>query len=352
MHKSFYSGKKVLITGGNGFIGSALADNLIKSGAETTIVGQASKSSLNNVFRVWNNNKLKYKQESWGYQAEDGNKFIRVNLEYFQDTLNALKNQEIVFHLAANFGGRGYIENYPADCCENFAINQNIFKAAHLAGIERVHYASSACVYPIELLEDYDSEYLLKEEDAYRGNWAGSDSEYGWAKLMGEKNLLAYIKQYGLKGSIARFVNVYGPWENETHALMALIRRALAKEDPYLIWGTGRQTRDFTYIDDVIRGSMKACEIITNGEAVNFSIGKRYTIVDLVNTIFEIIRWRPKKIFFDTTKPEGSKSRALDITKARKLLDWEPEVYLKEGLERTIAWFIKEHTNSIETVVK
>jgi UDP-glucose 4-epimerase len=340
----------VLITGGNGFIGSSLTDKLIQSGAIVTMAGNASRHGLKNVFRVWDANNLSYEEKEWGCQAENDNRFIKVNFEYLQEAVDALEGHDIVFHLAANFGGRGYIDQYPADCCENFAINQNLFKAAKITGVDRVHYTSSACIYPTELLEDYDSDYFLKEDEAYKDNWAESDSEYGWAKLMGEKILLAYIKQYGLKGSVSRLVNVYGPWENDTHALIALIRRALAKEDPFLIWGTGKQTRDFTYIDDVVRGLMVSCKKVTDGEVFNFSIGRRYTITELANTIFDIIGWRPKEIFYDTTKPEGSKSRALDISKAKRLLDWEPEVDLREGVEKTIEWFREENPESFETL--
>lgn len=347
----FYSGKKILITGGAGFIGSALTDKLIKLGAKTTIGDNLSSGSLANILRIWKNNNLKYKKTHFGYQAENGHKFIYVNFEELKDTISTLKHQEIVFHLATNIGGRGYIDSHIADCCEGFAINQNVIKASHLADVDRVLFASSACVYPQDLQKDYGSTYLLKEEDAMKNNWGNADTEYGWAKLMGEVALTAYNKQFGLKGASTRYVTAYGPWENDTHSVIALIRRAVKRKDPYIIWGSGKQDRDCTYVADIVDGTLAACEKITSTEAVNLGTGKRYAILELVEMIFTILGWRPKELICDTSKPEGVKTRALDITKAKKILGWKPKYNLMEGLKETIDWFIKEKPKPVETLV-
>lgn len=347
----FYSNKKVLITGGAGFIGSTLTDKLIQLGAKTTIGDNLSSGSLANILRIWKKNNLSYKKTAFGYQAENGHKFVYVNFEEFNDTLNTVKNQEIVFHLATNIGGRGYIDTHTADCCEGFSINQNVIKASHLADADRVLFASSACVYPQDLQKNYGSRYLLREEDAIKNNWANADTEYGWAKLMGEVALTAYNKQYGLKGAATRYVTAYGPWENDTHAVVALIRRAVEKQDPYIIWGSGKQDRDFTFVEDIVSGTLAACEKITNAEAVNLGTGRRYIMLEVVEMIFSILGWRPKKLVLDTTKPEGVKTRALNINKAKKVLDWKPEYELKQGLKETIEWFIKEQPKSVETLV-
>ncbi len=129
-----------------------------------------------------------------------------------------------------------------------------------------------------------------------------------------------------------------------------LIRRAVERHDPYTIWGTGKQDRDFTYVDDIVSGTLAACEHVTNGEAINIGTGQRHTINDVVETIFDIVGWRPKKIQYDTTKPEGVKTRALDIQKAKKLIHWEPRYSLRIGLEKTIEWFVKEKPESVETM--
>jgi len=347
----FYLDKKVFITGGAGFIGSALTDKLINLGAKTTIGDNLSSGTLKNILRIWEKNGLKYKKTSYGYVTDNGHKFVFVNFEEFNNTLNAIKDHEIVFHLATNIGGRGYIDSHIADCCEGFSINQNVIKASHLAYVDRVQFASSACVYPQDLQKDYGSKYLLKEEDAIKNNWANADTEYGWAKLMGEVALSAYNRQYGLKGAITRYVTAYGPWENDTHAVIALIRRAIQKQDPYIIWGSGKQDRDFTFVEDIVSGSLAACEKITNAEAVNLGTGRRYIMLETVEMIFSILGWRPKKIICDTTKPEGVKTRALDISKAGKLMGWKPTYDLKQGLKETIDWFIREMPKQVETIV-
>lgn len=349
MPKSFYNNKRVFISGGAGFIGSVLVDKLILHGAIITIGDNLSTGNIENVKRVLHSHNLHYKKTSFGLSAENGHSFRLVDFQEYKSTLTALKNQEIVFHLAANMGGRGYIATHSADCCEGFAVNQNVIKAAHEVGVERIQFASSACVYPVDLQNAYSSQYLLKESDAFKKGWGNSDETYGWAKLMGEKILKAYIQQYNLKGCSTRYVTAYGPWENDTHALIALIRRAIEKQDPYLIWGSGKQDRDFTYVDDIVSGTLFACEHITDGSAMNVGTGKRYTIVETVELIFKILHWRPKKIIFDKTKPEGVKTRALSISKA-KILGWKPSYLLEDGLKKTIEWFISEQPKRVDAL--
>lgn len=347
---NFYSNKKIFIAGGAGFIGHHLLDQLIQSQAKITIGDNLFSGDINNVIRIWGKNGIKFNKKNWGYEGEGGHKFILVDFTDYEKTLQVLNNQEIVFNLAARFGGRGFIDTHPADCCDNFAIDQNIFKAAKEVGVDRVQFASTACVYPSDLQKSYYSKYLLKEEDAIKNNWSNADREYGWAKLMGEMTLKAFNVQYGLKSSITRYVTAYGPWENDTHAIIMLIRRAINREDPYLIWGSGKQDRDFTYVDDIVSGTMVACEHITNADAVNLGTSVRYTMIESVNLIFDILGWRPKKLVFDKTKPEGVKTRALDIKKAKKLMGWQPKYTFKMGLEKTIKWFIKEKPKTVETI--
>ncbi len=346
----FYQGKKVFITGGAGFIGHHLVAELIKRGARTTVADNLSTGSIDNVLRVWKDNGLRFKKTSWGYQTDDGHTFIYVDFQEYRDTENALKDNEIVFHLAANFGGRGYINTHPANCSECFSINQNVIKGAHAVGVDRVLFASTACIYPASLQKQYHSTYLLKEDDAFKNGWANADEQYGWSKLMGECTLQAYRMQYNLKSAITRYVTAYGPWENDTHAIIALIRRALDREDPFVVWGSGNQDRDFTYVDDIVSGTLVACEHVIDATAVNLGTSIRYTIKDVTAMIFDIVGWQPKKIIYDKTKPEGVRTRALDITRAKKLLDWTPQYSLREGLEKTIAWFQQHHPASVEII--
>jgi len=326
-----WRGIKCLVTGGASFIGSHLVDRLVELGAEVTVIDNFSSGKIENL------------QQSL-------NRIHVINLDLEWASLNELvkvfKGHEVVFHLAATHGGRGYIHTHPADVCSNFAIDHHVFEASLKADVERVIFASSACVYPPKLQAEVGSDYLLREDDSnpFRlDEPLSADIEYGWAKLMGEMQLIAFIKQYGIKGCSLRFVTAYGPRENETHAIIALIYKAFEKMDPYIIWGSGEQERDFTYVSDIVDGTILAAEKITDGTPINLGTGKRYKIKDVAERIFQIMGWRPRKIIYDTSKPVGVVSRALDISRAKKLLGWEPKVSLEEGLRRTVEWYVNTH---------
>jgi len=329
--KSFWESRRVLVTGGASFIGSHLVDKLVELGAEVTVVDNLSSGRLENL------------QQSWSKI-----KFVKMDLEYvhLNEITNIFKGHDVVFHLAAVHGGRGYIHTHPADICSNFAIDHHVIEASYMTGVERVIFASSACVYPPKLQRKAGSKYFLREEDSdpfKLDDYLSADLEYGWAKLMGEVQLIAFIKQYGLKGCSVRFVTVYGPRENETHAIIALIYKAFERMDPYVIWGDGNQERDFTYVEDIVEGTILAAEKVDDGTPINLGTGVKYKIKDVAEKIFEIMGWYPKRIIFDTSKPVGVVSRGLDISRARELLNWRPRFTLEEGLRRTIKWYIKTH---------
>ena len=212
--------------------------------------------------------------------------------------------------------------------------------------VEKVVFASSACVYPTDLQKDIGSDYKLKETDSNTSNldsYLSADIEYGWAKLMSEVQMNAFKKQFGLNGCPVRFVTAYGPRENETHAIIAFIYKAIEKMDPYEIWGNGQQERDFTYVEDIVDGTILCAEKISDMTPINLGTGVRYKMVDVAQMIFEILGWTPEKISFDTSKPTGAVSRALDNSLAKELLGWEPRFSLREGLKKTIEWYSKNH---------
>jgi UDP-glucose 4-epimerase len=325
---------------------------MIEMGAHVTVADNLFSGSLDNVLEVWKKHGLNYTGSTDKESLEVGTqRFLRCDMEDISQARWAMRGQEIAINLAAVFGGRGFVDTRVADCCGSFAINHNVIKAAHEAHVDRVHYASTACVYPDELQNKYDSTYLLKEDDAFKNEWANCDRTYGWAKFMGEMELKAYRDQYGLKGSICRYVTAYGDGENDTHAIIALIKRAVEKCDPYVVWGTGEQDRDFTFVDDIVEGSLLATEKITDCTPINMGTAKRYKIKDTVKLILKLTGHEPKQLIFDPTKPVGVLSRALDNSRGRELLGWEPKFTLEEGLKRTIAWYKAAKPTSVETLV-
>jgi len=329
--ENFWKDTHVTVTGGASFIGSHLVDKLVSLGSNVSVIDNLSSGKKENLSKSWEN--VDFKEN---------------DLEYItKSELNGLfKDQEIVFHLAAIHGGRGFITKHPADVSSNVSIDHHVFEACMNTNVNNLIFASTACVYPTELQNEIGSDYKLKEEDSNPLDLEGymsADIEYGWGKLMSEMQLHAFRKQYGLKGCPVRFVTAYGPRENKTHAIIALIYKAIEKMEPFEIWGNGEQERDFTYVEDIVEGSILAGEKIFDGTPINLGTGTRYKIKEVVEMICKILNWRPDNFKFDTSKPVGALSRALDNSTAKKLLGWEPRFTLKDGLEKTIEWYLHNH---------
>jgi nucleoside-diphosphate-sugar epimerase len=338
-HQHNWIDKNVLVTGGSSFIGSHLVDKLVSLGANVTIVDDLSSGNLENLSSV--KNRIK---------------FIKKDLEYIRkDELKEIFNdRNIIFHLAAVHGGRGYIQNHPADVCSNLSIDHHVFEAASEIGgnMENLVFASTACVYPNDMQKTIGGKYKLKESDSnprLMDSYMSADIEYGWGKLMSEMQLNAFINQYGIKGCPVRFVTAYGPRENESHAIIALIYKAMQTMNPYTIWGNGQQERDFTYVEDIVEGTILASERVFDGTPINLGTGKKYKLIDVAESIFKLLDWRPANIKFEKSMPVGPLSRALDNTRARELLGWEPKFSLEQGLAKTIEWYRSTHRNIKKT---
>lgn len=321
-----YKNKKVLVTGGASFIGSHLVDALVREGAQITVVDDLSSGKKENL-----------------NLSIDRIDFIKGDLR-MQDVVDkATRKKDVIFHLANIHGGRGFIETHPGEIVQNFMIDGNIFYYAYKNNVERVCFTSSACAYPTSLQtanKDKQARFLSEEmADPFKEGAALADGEYGWAKFMGEMALKAYNKQFGLKGVSCRLFTVYGPRENESHAIIAFISKALIKQDPYEIWGTGQQDRNFTYVDDVVEGIMLAAEKISDCRAVNIGTDEITKIIDAVKTVCEIVGHKPSKFFCDTSKPEGVHARAASVSNQEHWLQWRPKVSFKEGISKTIEWY-------------
>jgi len=330
---------KCLVTGGASFIGSHLVERLLVEGARVRVADDLSSGRLANLDAV----------------AEDI-EFLEGDLRHMDFAYRATRDCQLVFHLAAAHGGRGYIATHPADCANNMALDNIVFQAAADSGVEQVVYTSSACVYPTDIQCDRQLLHESMASFTERGG-AYADEEYGWAKLMGELSLRAYHRQYGLDAASARLSTAYGPRENESHALIALIAKALARQDPFEIWGSGEQTRGFTYVDDIVEGVLRAAVYIHDATVVNVGTDEFVSLNRIAETIFDVLGWRPVNgIHHDLDKPVGVQHRALDISHARARTGWYPETSLRHGIERTVEWYaghrdIEDVTQNLQTLL-
>jgi nucleoside-diphosphate-sugar epimerase len=320
-----YGDKRILVTGGASFIGSHLCELLVQSGGKVAVADDLSSGKRENLHTI-------------ASKVE----FFEGDLRHPQLAAAATRERDIVFHLAASHGGRGYIETHPIECANNMLLDHVVFAAAADTGVSKIVYASSACTYPTNLQDDESSRLLLTENDANfdEPGKAFADGEYGWAKLMGELQLKAFCKQKRISGVACRIFTAYGERENESHAIIALIAKAAARLDPFPIWGDGLQTRNFTYVQDTVTGLALSGAELDGFEVINVGTDTHHSILELLEEIFSCVGWRPKAIERQLDKPVGVKSRAADVRKCRDRLDWEPSHILHEGVRRTAAWYL------------
>jgi len=315
--------KRVLVTGGSGFIGSHLVESLVNLGASVTIIDDLSRGRYEN---------LKIN-------------FIQANLTN-TTTKNYFVDNEIVFHLACPIGGVKLMLNNQLLSSVIPLIDKNVYDSCIKYNIEKMLYVSTACAYPTFLQTENYGDYSLREEDAFIFG-AKPESLYGWGKVYGEFLGQTYHKESGLKVSIVRPFNVYGPRENfeldKSHVIPSLIRRAVYKESPFHVWGTGEQSRSFLYVTDAVKGMINAVENTSNAIPINIGAMERIKIKDLALKILKITG-HDTNLSFDISEPTGVFTRAPDISRARKLIKWEPTVGLDEGLKLTVDWFRNETT--------
>lgn len=322
------------MAGGASFIGSFLTELLVEAGARVTVADDLSSGTISNLDAV----------------ASDIT-FHRGDLRDGTLARELSTGQELVFQLAAMHGGRGYIESHPVECMNNMLLDHTVMAAAAGGGAEKIVYASSACVYPTNLQDDEAGRGLLKEREANfdEPGKAFADGEYGWAKLMGELQLNAFVKQSDITGIACRIFTAYGERENETHAVIALIAKALAELDPYPIWGSGEQTRNFTYVADTVMGMALSGACIDGGFVpLNLGSPEHHRVLDLCAEIFRHLDWYPEEIDRQLDKPVGVKSRAAAQDRCRELLEWTPDVALAEGVARTTDWYRMRFTDEVK----
>ncbi len=321
--ETIWSGQKVLVTGGSSFIGSHLVDQLVEHGARVRVVDDLSSGRLENIRR---------------HLANGHAEFLEADLREPGVTRNAMQGIDTVFHLAADHGGRGYVDLHQAGPASNFFLDGLVFAEALKSKVRKVVFASSGCVYPNYLQSDVNEEIYLTEDLTKGPNDA--DNMYGWAKLMAEFTLQAYARERGLKAASCRYFTVYGPRGVENHAVIAMIARAFVGQNPFEVWGDGTQIRNWTYIDDIVEGTRLAAEKIDDGTAVNLGTMERVRVLDAAKMVCEYTGHKAE-IKLRPDMPTGPLNRVADNSLAKKLLGWEPQVKFREGLRRTVDWYYK-----------
>ena len=316
-----WNNRRVLVTGGASFIGSHLVEALVDRGARVHVVDDLSSGKLENIQACVDAGKVT---------------FVEADLREPGVARQAMEGIEVVFHLAADHGGRGYVDLHQAGPASNLFLDGVVFWEAHKAAVDKVVFASSGCVYPSFLQSQPDQEVYLTEDVVKPPHDA--DNMYGWAKLMGEMTLQAYHREYGMKTASCRYFTVYGPGGVENHAVMAMIARAFVGQNPFEVWGDGTQVRNWTYIDDIVEGTILSAEKIDDGTAVNLGTMERVRVLDAAQLVLDYtghnatIKLRPEM-------PTGPLNRVANNALAKRLLGWEPVVPFAEGLRRTVDWY-------------
>lgn len=325
-----------IITGGCGFVGRNLTRRLLKDGKEVHIIdnlliGQEPREFL------WDREirGTKRKKRKKIYKLDKGEIHF-----YNQDVREFFKKRRKIdvgdiFHLAALVGGRTTIEGEPLKVATDLSIDAEFFNWAIEVEPEKILYASSSAAYPNYLQNE--KKVKLKEEhiDLESSTIGKPDMTYGWSKLTGEYLSRIAAKEYGLSVAVIRPFSGYGGDQDFDYPMPAITRRALRKEDPLTIWGSGKQVRDFIHINDCIEGTLLSIEKISDGSAVNLGTGKPTNFYEVAELLADIVGYSPE-IKNLPNKPEGVKYRCADITKMKKVLGWQPKISLREGFRKTV----------------
>lgn len=321
----YWDRKKVLVTGGGGFIGSHVVEALLARGrgARVTVADRPGPVKRRNLAAVW---------KDVAFRAAD--------LSDPAAAARLCRGQDVVINMAASVGGVGWNSAHPASLFrDNMAIALSAIEAARRAGVGRFVAVSSACVYP------RDCSIPTPEEEGFRGAPERSNEGYGWAKRMAEYLGQAYREEYGMEVAVPRPYNAYGPRDHfdpaRSHVIAALVKRVCDGEDPVVVWGDGAATRSFLYVEDFARGVLDVAEKVPTAEPVNVGADDEVSIGGLARLIVRLAG-TGAELRFDPSKPSGQPRRRCGTGKARRLAGFEARVGLEEGLRRTIAWY-REH---------
>ena len=305
----FWADKNVVVTGGAGFLGSCVVAKLRSRGCKEIFVPRSAEYDL-------------------------------VNMEAVRSLYNDVK-PNIVLHLAARVGGIGANQDNPGKYFyDNLMMGAQMMEAGRQAGIEKFVAIGTICAYP------KFTPVPFKEENLWDGYPEETNAPYGLAKKMMLVQSQAYYQQYGFNSIVLFPVNLYGPGDNfdqkTSHVIPALIRKCKEakenSEDSIVVWGTGKPTREFLYVEDAAEGILLGAEHYNKTEPVNLGAGFEISIKDLVELIAKLTGYKGK-IIWDRTKPDGQPRRMLDTSRAKEAFGFRANVSLERGLEEVIEWF-------------
>ncbi|MBH8573388.1 GDP-L-fucose synthase [Nostocaceae cyanobacterium CENA369] len=303
--------KRILVTGGSGFLGRQVIDRLIKAGADREKI--TIPRSRDRDLRVWEN------------------------------CQRAVEQQDIIIHLAAHVGGIGLNREKPAELFyDNLIMGTQLIHAAHQAGVEKFVCVGTICAYP------KFTPVPFKEDDLWNGYPEETNAPYGVAKKALLVQLQSYRQQYDFNGIYLLPVNLYGPEDNfdprSSHVIPALIRKVheaqVQGEKKLPVWGDGSPTREFLYSEDAARGIVMGTQLYNESEPVNLGTGYEISIRDLITLICELMEF-DGEIVWETDKPNGQPRRCLDTERAKQAFNFTAQVSFQEGLKHTIEWWRK-----------
>jgi nucleoside-diphosphate-sugar epimerase len=323
-------GKTVLVAGGGGFIGGHLTKRLLDDGLQVRCVDARPIDQWQQVFN----------------NAENS----IADLRDHRPCRKACDGVSEVYNLAADMGGMGFLERNKARCMVSVLINTNLLRAAREARVDRYFFASSACVYSPANEQGQDV-VMFREEHAYP---AMPLEGYGWEKLFSERMCRHFHEDYGLNTRVARFNNIYGPynvWDGGRERVDAalcrkIIRAKHAGQDEIEVWGDGQQQRSFLYVEDCVPGILSLMDSSLS-EPINLGSDELVTINELIDVIEQAAGVKMKRTY-NLAAPTGLKGRGVDISKARKSLGWAPRIRLREGLEKTYNWIYDEYRKHLK----
>ena len=312
---------RIVVTGAGGFIGHHLVRRLTREGY--WVRGADLKRP--------------------DFEPSPADEFVVLDLRSWENCFQATRNVDQVYNLAADMGGIGYITaNHAGISRNNILINSHMLEASRIHGVQRFLFSSSACVYPQYKQNDPDVT-PLKESDAIP---ADPEPGYGWEKLFAEELCRYYKRDYGMETRIVRFHNVYGPmgtYEGGKEKAPAAISRKVALADDgseIEVWGDGKQTRSFMYVDDCVEGLLRLMAS-DYSEPLNLGTDRLVTIDELIDLVSQVAGKKLKKRH-DLSRPQGVRGRNSDNTLLNRVLAWEPSIDLEEGLKITYEWIAGE----------